>query len=102
MQAFLPLLSSWLRLQRKDGVPASGSYIKSINNVWHLTLPSGLSPPYMLTAFQFSDDHEYAPLLPPDVWPHLEGLVVPPEVSSNPRQRYKLLLDKSPSNKKIC
>lgn len=102
MQAFLPLPSSWLRLQRKDGVPASGSYIKSINNVWHLTLPSGLSPPYMLTAFQFSDDHEYAPLLPPDVWPNLEGLVVPPEVSSNPRQRYKLLLDKSPSNKKNC
>ena len=64
---FLPM--SWLRLKEEDGWPASGAFIRSIQQVWAIHHTEFFVGPRMLACCQKHDEEVGSPLVPPDRGP---------------------------------
>jgi hypothetical protein len=105
-----PIPTSWLRLIRSSGKPASGSFAKKIHHVWSVdTTPSMKNDKEevrrnitVLPAFQFEDEYSYSPLLAPDVYIDNKKEVHAKGDMLALRQRYRDELAKSKSNKVNC
>ena len=93
----VPLPLSWLRLVYKTGLPAKGSFIKTINHVWTVNYTTSSEIPKTVHSIQFHDADPDTPLLPPDCF----GKNVIQDVQDR-RLFYRALFAQSASNRHGC
>ena len=94
----IPLAESWLRLQRSNGLPSKGSYIKKICKVWAVSIKneSKVQVCQIIRAHQFDDEFKYSPIIPPDCYRFCNGPPVHSTLSEQ-RSHYQALLLQSPT-----
>ena len=89
------LPSSWLRLQKKDGIPSRGAYIREIHHVWSIDWLS--NPTQIIPAYHMHDDEEGMPVMPPDF---IGGVTFQDQASA--AACFRQALEEYPSNRYGC
>lgn len=90
---FHTLPMSWLRIHRKTGTPASGSFIKSIQSVTRLHTGKIDRSTTVMPAYQLDDFEDGAPLLAPDFYRTKEPRSIGTQAEA--RQVYNCLLNEA-------